>query len=182
MLIFMEGTLTAIVAVVGTLLGSTVTYLFQLRSSSQAEQRSFKRQLRSERVAIYSDFAGAITDFRRSEHDWWNRKREDADSQACFDARQEDYRLRGIALHALFRVQLIADNRTLLTEARQAYELTTRVHRADDAAELAALGAAARDVLERFIWWASSDIQHDPARLPSAHASTRQDLEESAPT
>lgn len=162
-LIFMEGAFTAIIAVVGTLLGSVVTYRFQLSSSNQAEQRSFRRQLRSERVAIYSDFGGAITDFRRAEHDWWNRNREDAESRACFDARQESYRLRGVALHALFRVQLITDNETLFTEAQRTYELTTGVHKAGDSAELAALGGGARNALERFVSLAASDVQRDPA-------------------
>jgi hypothetical protein len=158
----MEGALTAVIAVIGTLLGSVVTYQFQRRSSEHAERASFQQQLRSERMTIYSGFAGSITEFRRSEHDWWHRKDEDNNSRACFDARAEAYHLRGVALHALVRIQLVTACEVLLDGARHTYELTAEIHHAPTETDLSARGAESRDSLEKFITLASRDIQRDP--------------------
>jgi len=59
-------------------------------------------------MAVYSDFGGALAEARRGQYDWWNRRNEAPDGPDCFAARAEAYRLRGLALHALFRVQLVA--------------------------------------------------------------------------
>jgi hypothetical protein len=155
----MDGILTALIAVIGTLLGSIVTYQFQVRSSYRAEQVTFRQQLRSERMAIYSDFAGAITAYRRGEHDRWNRKNEDPGSPAYLEARMETYQLRSVALHSLFRVQLITDRETLLNQAWRTYHLTGNIHRAANAAEQKSFGDEARDALEHFISLASYDLQ-----------------------
>jgi len=104
----MDGAITAIIAVLGTLLGSIMTYVFQRKSSERAERFSTQQQLRAERMAVYSDFGGALAEARRGQYDWWNRRNEAPDGPDCFAARAEAYRLRGLALHALFRVQLVA--------------------------------------------------------------------------
>lgn len=146
-------------AVLGTLLGVVVTHLFQRASAREAQSFAARQQLRSERMTVYSDFAGAVTEFRRGQHDRWHRKEEDPNSTACFEARLEAYRLRGVALHSLFRVQLIASSQVLFDAAQHAYELTSRVHHASTKAELSELGEQARQALERFISTASSDIR-----------------------
>jgi type VI protein secretion system component VasF len=110
-------------------------------------------------MSIYSDFAGALTEFRRGQQDRWYRRHEDPDGPAFIEARTEAYRLRGIALHALFRVQLIASARTLVDAAQEAYALTSTVHKAVDKTEAQALATQAREVVEQFIKLASSDVQ-----------------------
>lgn len=110
-------------------------------------------------MAVYSDFAGALTEFRRGQQDRWWRRNEDPDGPAFIEARAEAYRLRGIALHSLFRVQLIASAQTLIDTAQNAYALTSSLHKAEDKTELSSLGAEAREALEQFIAIASSDVQ-----------------------
>jgi sensor domain CHASE-containing protein len=167
----MQGALTAIIAVVGTLLGSVVTYQFQRRSADHAERTSFLQQLRLERMQVYTDFAGAITEYRRGQHDWWNRKNEDPNNPRVLEARVEAYRLRGVALHGLVRVQLVTSADTLLNEARHTYELTSRIHRAANATELGEWGMEARNALEHFIEFASLDIQRYPTPVLSPRRS-----------
>ncbi|MFD3731003.1 hypothetical protein [Streptomyces sp. NPDC058632] len=155
----MAGVLSALIAVLGTLLGVAVTHLFQRRAAARDQMVAAQRQLRTERMTVYSDFAGTVTEFRRGQHDRWHRRDEDPDGPACLEARVEAYRLRGVALHALFRVQLIASSQTVIDAARHAYELTAGVHKASDRTELSALGNRARDALEHFVKLASSDVR-----------------------
>ncbi len=110
-------------------------------------------------MTVYSDFAGAVTEFRRGQHDRWHRKNEDPDSTISFDARVEAYRLRGVALHALFRVQLIASSPALIHAAQHAYDLTHRMHKAADRGEVGAFGTQAREALEHFVKLAASDVR-----------------------
>ncbi|MFJ9567106.1 hypothetical protein ACIRQQ_44620 [Streptomyces fuscichromogenes] len=155
----MAGLLSTLIAVLGTLLGVAMTYVFQRRSAASERLFTAQQQLRSERMSVYSDFAGAVTEFRRGQQDRWHRKNEDPDSPARFEARVEAYRLRGLALHALFRVQLIASGQGVVDAARHAYAVTDRVHSAADKAELGAVGAQARDALEEFVRLAASDVR-----------------------
>ncbi|MBM9503677.1 hypothetical protein ITX44_03845 [Streptomyces sp. KK5PA1] len=154
----MDGTLSTLIAVLGTLLGATLTYLFQRSETRSSRQFAAQQQLRSERMAVYSDFAGAVTEFRRGQHDRWHRKHEDPAGQAAFEARVEAYRLRGVALHALFRVELIASGPTLVEAAHHAYDLTSGVHKAADKTELSARGEQAREALQQFVRLAASEI------------------------
>ena len=155
----MESELGAIIAVAGTLLGSSITYLFQRRSSDRAEAFAFRQQLRAERMTVYSDFAGAISDFRRGQQDRWHRANEHRDSSAAFDSRLEAYRLRSASLHALFRVQLVAADQILIEAARHAYELTSSINQAASETELGTLAVKARDQLQNFVENASRDVQ-----------------------
>jgi len=150
---------SALIAIAGTLLGSAVTHAFQRNTATHDRVFAAQQQLRSDRMAVYSDFAGALTELRRGEQDRWHRKNEDAGSTAYIEARTEAYRLRGIALHALFRVQLIASAQELIDAAQDAFTVTTTVHKASDRAELSTLGTRSREVVERFIELASSDVQ-----------------------
>jgi hypothetical protein len=150
---------TAIIAVLGTLLGSATTYVFQQKSSERAEKFSLQQQLRAERMAVYSDFGGAIAEARRGQYDWWNRRNEAPDSPACLDARVEAYRLRGLAAHALFRVQLVASSQTMVDVAQRAYDLTASIHHAATETELKSLGKQASEALDQFIAIASHDVK-----------------------
>lgn len=155
----MNGALSTLVAVLGTLLGVVVTHLFQRTSSERAQSFTLGQQLRSERLTVYSDFAGAVTELRRGQQDRWHRRREDPQGPDHFEARTESYRLRGVALHALFRVQLIASRPEVVDAARATYETTASIHQAAERAELSANGEQARESLERFIVLASTDLK-----------------------
>ncbi|MEV8594837.1 hypothetical protein [Streptomyces sp. NPDC052012] len=155
----MAGVLSALIAVLGTLLGVLVTQAFQRRAAERDQVFATQQQLRAERMGVYSDFAGAVTEFRRGQHDRWHRKDEDPDGSAYFEARVEAYRLRGVALHALFRVQLVASSQGVIDAAREAYELTATMHKASDKTEVSLLGDQARDAVEHFVQIASSDVR-----------------------
>lgn len=154
----MNGALSTLVAVFGTLLGVVVTHILQRNSSERARNFALGQQLRSERLTVYSDFAGAVTELRRGQQDRWHRRHEDAEGPEHFEARTESYRLRGVALHALFRVQLIAGAPAVVDAARSAYEQTSAVHQAADKGDLGANSELARESLEGFIVLASTDL------------------------
>ncbi|MGW7243772.1 hypothetical protein [Streptomyces sp. NPDC054804] len=155
----MDSVIAALIAIVGTLLGSSVTHVFQRSSSARDRLFMSQQQLRADRMAVYSDFAGALTEFRRGQQDRWHRRDEDPYGSTYPEARTEAHRLRGVALHALFRVQLIASARPLIDTAQEAYALTSTLHKAADKTELSVLGTQAREVLEQFVRLASSDVQ-----------------------
>ncbi|MDT0341485.1 hypothetical protein [Streptomyces litchfieldiae] len=143
----------------GTLLGAVVTHTFQRAAARRSESFAAGQQLRAERMGVYSEFAGAVTEFRRGQQDRWHRRHEDPDGTVAFDARVESYRLRGVALQTLFRVRLVASGQPLTDAAERAYELTGAVHRAADHVELKVAAQQAREALEEFIAIAASDIR-----------------------
>ncbi len=54
----MQGLLASVIAVVGMLLGSTVTFVFQRVNAGRVERFARDERLRQERIAAYSGFAG----------------------------------------------------------------------------------------------------------------------------
>ncbi|HSV64416.1 MAG TPA: hypothetical protein VLJ59_00725 [Mycobacteriales bacterium] len=67
----------AVLAVVGTLLGSIVASVFQQRGAERAERFARSERRRQEQLDIYSGFAGTAAQYRRVERDRWHRHRED---------------------------------------------------------------------------------------------------------
>lgn len=158
----MTNAIPAIIAVAGTLLGSALTYLFQSKNSERTEASAFQRVLWAERMSTYSSYLTALTEFRRGQLDWYNRRKEDPDSAATKEARDESYRLRGVALGALSRVQLVASDPALDTAATEAYELTHPVHYAQDQTDLDARTESAQQAVDRFIAVARAEVQSAP--------------------
>ncbi|MEH0522154.1 hypothetical protein QBA38_24645 [Streptomyces stelliscabiei] len=109
-------------------------------------------------MAIYSEFAGAVTEFRRCQYSRWHSDHGNPDSggsEAVLEAR----RVRGIAQHVGFRVQLIASNPALIESSRSALGATAAMHRAVSAEQLRTKDDEAIRSLERFIVLASGDVQ-----------------------
>jgi hypothetical protein len=154
----MTAVLTSLTAILGTLLGALATHVFQRSANRQARDFAARQQLRADRMAAYSDFAGAIAEYRRGQLDRWHRRHEDPESPAAFDARAESYRLRAAAQHALFRVELVAGDTHLIEAARQAYELTVDVHKAPARDALGPAGDRARQALHAFVTLAAADF------------------------
>lgn len=155
----MDGAASTLIAVLGTLLGSAVAYLFQRKSADRTESFAHRQQLRSERMAVYSDFAGAVTEYRRGQYDRWHRRNEDPGGAAAGEARKESYRLKGVAQHELFRVRLIASSPALVEAARNAFEAAARLSDASTKHELRDHGDDAKEALQHFIGLASHDVQ-----------------------
>jgi hypothetical protein len=117
-----------------------------------------------ERVQLYP---AALTEFRRGQLDWYNRRQEDPDSAMTLAARVESYRLRGVAQTALSQVQLVASAPALVVAADEAYELARPVHRAQDSAAMDARSERAKKAVDRFIALAAAELQSAPIADPN---------------
>ncbi|TXK35129.1 hypothetical protein [Nonomuraea sp. C10] len=155
----MESVITSLVAIAGTLLGATATYVFQLRTARQARQSAREERLWQERLAAYSAFAGALTDFRKSQNDRWHREQEDPQSAAYLTARDDSYRQRANATAALFRLRLVTTNRELEELASLALRSTEEIHEAADEQDRTDRGRKARRALLDFTQAAAANVQ-----------------------
>ncbi|GGT23972.1 hypothetical protein [Streptomyces purpureus] len=151
---------TALIAVLGTLLGAVVTHFFQARSTERAAALARDEQLRQERISTYSAFAGAVIEYRRSQNDRWFRTM-DAGRHApeAEESRFESYRLRTAARQALFRVQLVSDDLRARELADAAFEVTNCMHEARDGEDRARRSEQARQALEEFIEAAAPSVR-----------------------
>jgi len=163
---------SSIVAVVGTLLGATLTYLFQRMSTERAANAEFLRQLRAERLAAYAAFSAACTEFRRGQYNRWHRQTESPNGSQAIDARHESYRLKSVAQYALAQVQLVAHGRAPMSFAERAYRLTSEMHDASNARQLEKAGDNARAALEAFVEFAAQEAQ-SPKQLRNGVSARR---------
>lgn len=86
---------SAIIAVAGTLLGSALTYWFQQKSFDRMEARRFHQRPWAERLRAYNAYTTALAELRRGQADCYDRRLEGPDSNAEMAARVESYRPRG---------------------------------------------------------------------------------------
>ncbi|MFE7132032.1 hypothetical protein ACFVIM_14325 [Streptomyces sp. NPDC057638] len=150
---------TAAIAVIGTLLGSVITHLFQRRTTEREAALNRAEQLRQERISAYSAFASALVDFRRGQNDRWHRAREAPGSTVAEGARIDSYRLRSSAHQALIRVQLVCDDREALELATAAFEVTNCMHEAPDEEDRSRRSEQARETLSEFIGAAAPGVR-----------------------
>lgn len=153
----------SVIAVAGTLLGSALTYVFQRLGAGRQREVDFGLQLRAERLAAYGAFVTALSEFRRGQLDWYNRRLEDPAGAAAAAARAESYRLRGVVMSALAQVQLVARDPGLTAAAAAALDVTRRVHDAEDSAARVALETASLKSQDAFVALASAEVQAPPA-------------------
>ncbi|MCX3062993.1 hypothetical protein [Streptomyces beihaiensis] len=151
--------LTTLIAVLGTLLGSVVTYWFQGRAAVQAAELARAEQLRQERIAAYSAFGGMLFDFRRSQNDRWFRARESPGSAEAEASRFASYEARIAARQALVRVQLVCADPRLRGLAERAFEWTNCLHEATDAADRERRAQRSKDALAAFVEAAAPTVQ-----------------------
>jgi hypothetical protein len=121
-------------------------------------------------MSAYSSYSAALTEFKRGQLDWYNRRKEDPGGVATLAARIESYRLKGIAETALSQVQLVASNPALVTAANEAYELTRKVHYAQDDVGLSSRTEPAKQAVDRFIALAVAEVQSTPVTSHNPHA------------
>lgn len=146
-------------AIIGVALGSVLTYLFPVRTARQTQEFARDQQFWRERLAAYSEFAGIVTDFRRSEYDRWHREQEDPHGAPFISARDESYQLRGKATAAMCRIQLVGGDTTLSQLAERALDATTEVHTATDEDDRARRGEKARLALQDFLKAATGHVR-----------------------
>ncbi|MFB7365458.1 hypothetical protein [Streptomyces hydrogenans] len=141
----------ALIAVAGTLLGVIATHWFQGRMTLRTAALARNEQLRQERIAAFSAFAGAVVEYRRSQNDRWFRAVENPGSEEAEESRHASYRQRTAAHQALFRVQLICDDAALRQLAEAAFVDTHCLHEAVGAEDRAHRSEQAKEALSRFI-------------------------------
>jgi hypothetical protein len=147
----MAAVLASIIAVLGTLAGATVGYVFQRRISDRNEVIVRDERLRQERLVACSAFAGAVMDLRRAQYDRWYRRQEHPQQRDPDDARTESYRLRSIAWSAFYRFRLTTADNELTKLGWSAVEEAAHVANATDEADLRERGERARALLEDFV-------------------------------
>lgn len=106
--------ISAVVAVIGTLLGSLATYVIQRSTVRQQQALAGAERRRQERVDAVSLYAEALTTWRRIRSDRWHSVNESRDDQGSIQ--RTDYEVRAAAVAARLRVELLVDDRKLRDE------------------------------------------------------------------
>ncbi|MFI6943061.1 hypothetical protein ACIBI4_27670 [Streptomyces sp. NPDC050418] len=157
----MEIVATSLIAVLGTLLGSTLTYVFQRRTSLRAEQFTRVERLRQERIDAYSAYAGALTEYRRGQMDRWFARNDGraVEAETLHEMRREAQRLRTAAMEAMFRAELLTHSTDLHGLGRQALKEIDRIPDARSRDELEPIRDTSRASIYDFV---AASRQHIP--------------------
>ncbi|MGW5863611.1 hypothetical protein ACWFRJ_15725 [Streptomyces sp. NPDC055239] len=144
----MTPVLTSLVAVIGTLLGATLGYVFQRRSAARAE-----------RQAAVLAYANAIIDVIRSQEDWWYRRSEEQEGAEHRAARIEGHRLLGVARQAINGLTLHIPVAALLNQADATFVVASDVNCAIGEDDLEERSELARRSVRAFITLAGKHIK-----------------------
>lgn len=155
----MDAVLPACIAVIGTLLGSIVTYVFSRRGAERTAALAYSDRLRQERLDSYSAFAGALIKYRLAELDRWHREREVPDTEEHRLTKVATYERRTDAFDALARMQLLTEDQVLLDTAREALDVIDLIHKADTAEERADRSQAARVAIDHVVRLARTHLR-----------------------
>ena len=138
----------AIIAVVGTLLGSITTHLLGRRTAAEQAAATRSERLRQEQLASCSAFAGALTALKRAVITVWFRRHESPMSEETRAAWVEADRLGAAAEAARFRVLMVLDDPSLAELADDAHAAIAPLGQVDEREDLRtaeeAFGAAVR--------------------------------------
>jgi hypothetical protein len=149
----MEVVATSLIAVLGTLLGSAVTHLFQRRTALRAEQFTLSERLRQERIDAYCTYGGALANYRRGQMDYWFARHDGRpiEEKSIHELLREAQRLRAAAMEAMFRTELLTHSAELDALGRRALKAVDGIPGAQSQNELAPLREASRSVIYEFI-------------------------------
>ncbi|UQA93543.1 hypothetical protein [Streptomyces halobius] len=149
----MEAVVASIVAVIGTLLGSGITHVFQRRASDRSERFARAERLRQERIDAYCAYAGALLDYRRVlVHRWFVLHEEDRCDEDSPELREEVYKARYTAQEAMFRAQMVSDDPEILDRSERVMSEVTELHwLPGDRDTLTALRATTRQEIRDFV-------------------------------
>ncbi|MFJ1756171.1 hypothetical protein [Kitasatospora sp. NPDC088134] len=147
----MSAIVTSVIAVLGTLLGSTVTHVFQQRSARRTERAGQEERLRQERLAAYGAYAGLLVEFRQAVFHHWTCLHEGEDAADETAIRRRSFELRSATQHALFQVLLSTGSPAVAAAAEEAFTAIGKVDRAVDRPDLIARRDATRDLVDAFV-------------------------------
>lgn len=152
--------MASVVAVVGTLLGSGITHVFQSRSADRSERFARAERLRQERIDAYCAYAGALLEYRRVlVHRWFVLHEDDRCGEDTPELREEVYKTRYSAQEAMFRAQMVSDDPEILDRSEQVMAATTELHWARDREALTELRATTRQGIRDFIGATSRHVR-----------------------
>ncbi|SFJ77398.1 hypothetical protein [Streptomyces pini] len=155
--------IAALIAVLGTLLGSGITYAFQRRTTAYGEELARRERLRQERIDAYCLYAGALHNYRRMLVHRWFAEHERPGEEDTPSLLREIYRLRSEAHESLFRVQLLTRSPELEEVARSALETVTALHGKElDRRGLDALRTSSKQAIEGFVTAAAPYVGEPP--------------------
>nr|WP_241745946.1 hypothetical protein [Streptomyces lydicus] len=152
--------MASVVAVLGTLLGSGITHVFQSRSADRSERFARAERLRQERIDAYCAYAGALLEYRRVlVHRWFVLHEDDRCGEDTPELREEVYKTRYSAQEAMFRAQMVSDDPEILDRSEQVMAATTELHWARDREALTELRATTRQGIRDFIGATSRHVR-----------------------
>ncbi|MCY0934792.1 hypothetical protein [Streptomyces sp. H34-S4] len=134
----MEAIIASAIAVLGTLLGSGVTFAFQQRVADRGQEFTRSEKLRQERLDAYTSYAGALVNFRRTLVHLWFCTYARTDEQTYEDpgpVAMRSYELRSSAQEALFRLQMLTGDEALSARAQALFDEVGVVHKTESREE-----------------------------------------------
>lgn len=155
----MNSVLASVIAVAGTLAGSSLTYLFGRLTARRTERAARDERLRLDRITAYAAFVGAMTELRQALISLWFLKREKPDAPEVRDSHTEADKRGAAAHHARFSVQLLTDDAELLQLVDAVFEPVDALVDAADRAELKALEDRSEEMLATFIQAAGRHVR-----------------------
>ncbi|MEV7021922.1 hypothetical protein [Kitasatospora sp. NPDC093558] len=147
----MNAIVTSIIAVLGTLMGSTVTHVFQRRAALRAERNAGLERGRQERLEVFGAYAGTLVQFRQAALHHWFCVHEGRDAEDEVELRRRSFETRSGAQQALFQLQLITDEPELLAAAGEAFERIGGIDRAEDRPDVTDRRDGSREAIDAFV-------------------------------
>ncbi|MFD7902051.1 hypothetical protein ACFV4G_07380 [Kitasatospora sp. NPDC059747] len=147
----MNAMVTSIIAVLGTLLGSTVTHVFQRRAALRTEYNARLERGRQERLETFGSYAGLLVEYRQAALHHWFCVHEGRDAEDEVELRKRSFETRSGAQRALFQLQLLVDEPELLAVAGEAFERIGRIDRAVDRQDVTARRDGSRESIDAFV-------------------------------
>jgi len=151
--------LTSLIAVIGTLAGSSLTFLFGRHTARRAERVARDERLRQDRIAAYAAFVGAMTELRQALISLWFLKRAQPDASETRDAHTEADKRGGAARHARFNVQLLTEDAELLQLADAVFGPVDALIDAENRPALTTLEDRSEEMLAAFIQAAGRQVR-----------------------
>ncbi|MFD8384125.1 hypothetical protein ACFV2X_37370 [Streptomyces sp. NPDC059679] len=155
----MEAVLASFIAVLGTVLGSGVTYVFQRRTTERGEHFARAEKLRQERIDAYCAYAGALLNYRRVLIQRWFVTHENRPDEDTPELGEHVYEMRYAAQEAMFRAQMLSDDPALVELAERLMSYVTELHKAEDRAQLDDIRQRTRQGVRDFIAAATPHVR-----------------------
>ena len=152
--------ISALIAVVGTLAGSALTYVFQRRITERSDERAKADRQRQERLNACAAYAGALHHYRRMlVHRWFALNTRVTAGEAEAEVTREVFELRAEAVEALYRLQLLTRDPQLNDIAVNALASVGGIYEiADDKDVLRLARAESSAAIARFVDTAAGQL------------------------